>query len=281
MVRKNLLPRRIAKRYWKSRAQNDMLFLTAGATCSQQQSSDITRPHFHSTYTVSALEDGALPLTLKGNTVTLHPGEIIIIGHNIPHLVDPSNLTDVCNYRTVTIDEASLSPIVISKIGDAQNTVAKICDQKLWEDFVRGQQDAECGDTKKLDVMKGLTESIFYEMSQNVIFRFSVSSPYVRSAIQYMEDNYMSAPSIDDLARIANLSPFYLMRIFKEEVGISLHAYMNQLRINRAQNLMRQGESLLGITYELGFADQSHFSKTFLKLTGVSPVSFNTTLTAN
>lgn len=281
MVRKNLLPRKIAKRYWKSCAQNDMLFLTAASTNSELRSADIMRPHFHSSFTVSALEEGVLPLTLKGNTIALHPGEILIIGHSIPHMVDPSNLTEVCNYRTVTINETTLNPLVLSKIGDAKNTISKIRDNKLWEDFVKGQQNVEYGDAKNFDTMNSLTEKIFSEISKNVLFHFSVSSPYVRAAIQYMENNYMAAPSINELAKIVNLSPFYLMRLFKDEVGISLHTYINQLRINRAQNLMLQGESLLGITYELGFADQSHFSKTFLKLTGVSPVNFNTTLTAN
>lgn len=87
----------------------------------------------------------------------------------------------------------------------------------------------------------------------------------------------MVALSLEDLAKEVNLSPFHFTRLFKQEVGMSPHAYVTQLRVNRAQDLILRGESLLGIAYELGFADQSHFSRTFLKLTGVSPVRFNTT----
>ena len=94
--------------------------------------------------------------------------------------------------------------------------------------------------------------------------------------MRYMEDNYMSSISIEELSKVVNLSPFHFTRLFKQEAGMSPHAYITQLRVNRAQDLILRGESLLGIAYELGFADQSHFSRTFLKLTGVSPVKFNT-----
>ena len=278
MTRKNLpFLKEIVKRYWKSHLRDDMVFLTATSS-DESQKSDNPKPHFHDGFTMSVLEDGFLPLSFNGHIVDLYPGEILIIGRNIPHMVDPRNLIDPCSYRTVTIDERFLSNSGFSKIQKAENAVSRICDKNLWEKFVNQQKEIESGATGELDSMKTLSEKVFYEISKNILFRSDVESQYIKSAMKYIQENYMDLPSVDELARIVNLSPFYFMKLFKQELGVSPHAYINQLRINRAKDLIQKGESLLGIAYELGFTDQSHFSKTFLKTTGVSPIRFNTSL---
>ena len=139
----------------------------------------------------------------------------------------------------------------------------------------------ENGETKGINEIRDIAEKILSEIEDNILFRFQIKSPYIRTLIDYIEENYLSSPGIEELAGIVNLSPYYLTRLFKQEIGMSPHAYINQLRINRAGDLIQQGESLLGIAYELGFADQSHFSKTFLKLTGMSPIRFNQVLKTN
>lgn len=268
--------KKIVKRYWKSRLSDEMSFLAA-MSADDLQISSIPKPHFHNTFTMSALEDGSLPISFHGGTVILHPGEMLIIGHNIPHMVDLAHINDACYYRTATINESLLDYSVLAKIKEAENTISKISDKSLWEKFVREQRNIESGDTDKINTMRSLSETMLSEISKNVLLRFQVTSPYIRRIMKYMEDNYMVALSLEDLAKEVNLSPFHFTRLFKQEVGMSPHAYVTQLRVNRAQDLILRGESLLGIAYELGFADQSHFSRTFLKLTGVSPVRFNTT----
>lgn len=225
---------------------------------------------------MSALEDGSLPISFHNGTVILHPGEILIIGHNIPHMVDLAHIDDACYYRTATINENLLDSSLLAKIKEAENTVSKISDKSLWEKFVSEQRNIESGDSYEINAMRHLSETMLSEISKNVLLRFQVSSPYIRQIMRYMEDNYMSSISIEELSKVVNLSPFHFTRLFKQEAGMSPHAYITQLRVNRAQDLILRGESLLGIAYELGFADQSHFSRTFLKLTGVSPVKFNT-----
>ena len=200
----------------------------------------------------------------------------MIIGHNIPHMVDLAHIDDACYYRTATINENFLDSSLLAKIKEAEDTVSKISDKSLWEKFVSEQRNIESGDSDEINAMRHLSETMLSEISKNVLLRFQVSSPYIRQIMRYMEDNYMSSISIEELSKVVNLSPFHFTRLFKQEAGMSPHAYITQLRVNRAQDLILRGESLLGIAYELGFADQSHFSRTFLKLTGVSPVKFNT-----
>lgn len=270
----------IIKRYWKSRNEDEMLFLTASSTSSAEQDK-LPKAHFHNTFTMSALEGGALPLSFKDHSVVLHPGEILIIGRKIPHMVEPIYKDEACNYRSITINKELLGDDLLTKIKHSENSVSKICDEKIWRDFLREQQYMENGETKGINEIRDISEKILSEIEDNILFRFQIKSPYIRTLIDYIEENYLSSPGIEELAGIVNLSSYYLTRLFKQEIGMSPHAYINQLRINRAGDLIQQGESLLGIAYELGFADQSHFSKTFLKLTGMSPIRFNQVLKTN
>jgi AraC family transcriptional regulator len=74
------------------------------------------------------------------------------------------------------------------------------------------------------------------------------------------------------LAGIAGRSPFHFTRVFTQSVGMSPHRYVVRLRIERATELMRDGQSgLAEIAASTGFADQSHLSRWVRRVHGVSP----------
>ena len=93
----------------------------------------------------------------------------------------------------------------------------------------------------------------------------------VRRARSYIEAHYSEAVPIESLAIQTALGSHHLARVFKQEVGIAPHAYQVQLRIQRAKDLLRQGWSLVYVAASLGFADQSHFTRTFRRFVGVTP----------
>ncbi|NJL21702.1 MAG: helix-turn-helix transcriptional regulator [Leptolyngbyaceae cyanobacterium SM1_3_5] len=106
--------------------------------------------------------------------------------------------------------------------------------------------------------------------------RPSVST--VRSAgrsIQLVRDfldvHYAESISLKELSRIANLSPFYLIRAFRKQVGLPPHGYQNQVRLHHARRLLAQGQSAAIAAQTTGFADQSHLHRMFKKMTGVTP----------
>jgi len=90
----------------------------------------------------------------------------------------------------------------------------------------------------------------------------------------FIEEYFADAISLEDLARIANLSPFHLHRVFTQAMGMPPHAYQTQLRINRAKQLMRQKVPLCHVAMAAGFADQSHLTRHFRRLVGVTPGQF-------
>jgi AraC family transcriptional regulator len=75
-----------------------------------------------------------------------------------------------------------------------------------------------------------------------------------------------------DLAKVAQVGPFRLKRVFKENFGCTPHQYVIRMRVERAQKLLAMsGDSLAQIAAECGFAGQAHLSHLFYKIVGERP----------
>ena len=88
--------------------------------------------------------------------------------------------------------------------------------------------------------------------------------------------------TIHDLSREFNFTPRRLERIFRTETGLSPKALSRVVRFNHAKRLIEQDPdiSLADLTCEAGFCDQSHFSKTFKEMFGITPGTFKTQVKA-
>lgn len=94
-------------------------------------------------------------------------------------------------------------------------------------------------------------------------------------AISYMRENYMHKISLEDVANHVYISPSYLSRIFKLEMGTNFINYLNTIRIEKSKVLLLTNKISLIETAELvGFVDQSYFNKVFKKITGVTPKKY-------
>ena len=66
-----------------------------------------------------------------------------------------------------------------------------------------------------------------------------------------------------------------MSKIFSEETGFTFGQYLSRIRVEKGKKLLEQGEfSQSEISYMTGFSDQSHFSKTFKKIVGISPSTY-------
>lgn len=93
----------------------------------------------------------------------------------------------------------------------------------------------------------------------------------IERARRYIDDHLFEDFGLSDLSRLTGLSAFHLVRTFKKAVGLSPVAYRNQRRIMAARRRLVDGEPTAQIALDLGFADQSHFTRHFQRLVGVSP----------
>ena len=80
--------------------------------------------------------------------------------------------------------------------------------------------------------------------------------------------------SLDDLARAAGLSKYHLVRLFHHAVGLPPHQYLLRVRIERARKLIAAGWPVSSVATEVGFADQSHFTRVFRSVLRTTPAAY-------
>ena len=105
-----------------------------------------------------------------------------------------------------------------------------------------------------------------------VISKGGLASWQERKVREYIEGNLDCTILVEDLADLVSLSAAHFCRAFKKSFCATPHAYIVQRRVMRAQELMRSTRSPLSqIALDCGFADQTHLSKLFRRLTGRTP----------
>ena len=93
-----------------------------------------------------------------------------------------------------------------------------------------------------------------------------------RAAMRHMDAHGMHEMSLDDLARAADLSPFHLLRVFRQSIGITPHQYLMRVRLQRAIALLRDTRlPITEIAFASGWADLSNFNRAFRRELGCSP----------
>jgi AraC family transcriptional regulator len=96
----------------------------------------------------------------------------------------------------------------------------------------------------------------------------------VSEALEFIHANYAREVTLADIASAVHLSPFHLARLFKQRLGVSPHRYLVQVRVDNARWLLSAGSgarSLAEIASAVGFADQSHLTRHFKRVTGMTP----------
>ncbi len=88
---------------------------------------------------------------------------------------------------------------------------------------------------------------------------------------EFIDAHYDANLSLPQLAALVHASLFHMHRTFKREVGMPPHAYQIQVRIDKAKSLLVRGMSVTEVAAHTGFFDQSHFTRHFHRIVGVSP----------
>lgn len=94
----------------------------------------------------------------------------------------------------------------------------------------------------------------------------------LKKAKAYINDNYNKDITIKKIAAYLYISDYYLCHLFKNNLNYTVNDYITRVRIEKAVELMNNREmNIKDIMYKVGFSSQSHFTKTFKKILGVTP----------
>ncbi len=93
----------------------------------------------------------------------------------------------------------------------------------------------------------------------------------IKQVRTYLEQHYADDISIDTLAKLVNLNPYYLIRCFKREIGLPPHSYKKQCQLLQAKQALHTATPLATVATDCGFYDQSHLNRGFKRMFGVAP----------
>jgi len=95
----------------------------------------------------------------------------------------------------------------------------------------------------------------------------------IADTLRYIEKNYAENVSVKHISTVLGVSTSFLSRIFKKELGLTLHEYLNQYRISKSLSLLK-AKSVTQVGYLCGFCDTSHFISVFKKYMGITPLEY-------
>jgi two-component system response regulator YesN len=97
----------------------------------------------------------------------------------------------------------------------------------------------------------------------------------IQKAAEYMKANFIEKLTIDDISQAVYLSPCYLSKIFKQELGCTIMEFLTKIRIEEAKKLLKNPKyNIMQVANEIGFEDPSYFTKVFKRSEGVTPSQY-------
>lgn len=235
--------------------------------------------HLHEEFCIGVITQGAEKVGYRGTTYLAPAGSLVVIPPEAVH-------------SNVAADETGWSfrvcypnPILFTQLGVGKSIPLFdqpiIADRRLAQMFIRFHQLlSQASPQNALE-----TESVLLSALSNLVKRHGKpgladrggcqqESNAVRQIRDYLHAHYAQKIVLQDLVTLTGLSPYYLSRVFQKATGLPPHAYLIQVRIMQAKALLCQNGSLADIAVEVGFTDQSHFTKTFKTLVGVTPKQY-------
>lgn len=244
--------------------------------------------HWHLEYEIIRVLEGYFHLIADGRQVTAQKGDLLLIPGGALH----GGNAEECVYECIVFD---------MKLMLSNN---KICN-KLIQQLLRHEISISLKLPADLPDLKKAADDLFrfmhektpgYEfLAQGALFTmlgsifhagaYQVSKPQnsvsahqikrLKAVLNYIEEHYAEPISLDDMSRIAGLSPRYFCRFFRKMTQCTPTEYLNYYRIESAcEQLADAWVTITDVAFSCGFNDISYFIKSFHKAKGLTPKQY-------
>ncbi|EOZ7624745.1 helix-turn-helix domain-containing protein [Enterobacter mori] len=216
------------------------------------QSTQAYKRHSHPQLSIGAIVEGQTCCVCHDREYILHPGDLIVIPACAPHSCNPV-AEQPRSYHMLYIDTER--PLALQVIRSPD----------LFAHF--------------LDVVETRSPASVDTLLSALPLRAD-NADALRSTSQQVQAAFLSdlaaPPSLDELAQRFSLRKETLIRTFKQDTGLTPGSFLNISRVEYAKARLRAGDDIADVGYQSGFADQSHFHKTFVSYTAATPRQYAT-----
>ncbi len=230
--------------------------------------------HQHNVLSIGAIFSGQTALNYLGGSKTLVCGDLIIIPANMPHSCNPIN-NDGRSYGMLYIDipiflalfqKTTAFPLNITSVFSVNS--CQLFKTYLWlVDALKKEKTNRIGECVNRLLAALVIEQPLLNASQRM-------HRLVDKTKIILTEHIENPPNLYQLAQQVALRPETLIRLFKRYTGMTPKSYLNNLRIEKAKELLKQGNKVIDVAYQLGFSDPSHFQKIFNLYSAVTPRNY-------
>ncbi|HHV65450.1 MAG TPA: helix-turn-helix transcriptional regulator [Peptococcaceae bacterium] len=192
---------------------------------------------------------------------------------------------EVQGYLTILIKKETLQEMAKSAFGKADisfknvftfvdSEARHLINQFMFETANRqlGYEFIQEGITLQLAInfLRRLKSNLFLEKSERSSPRESINK-----AIEFLNECYNEDFSLEDIARVANLSPYHFVRVFKAETGVTPHQYLMNIRIKRVKEMLADKNLSISQAFSYcGMDYNGHFAALFKRKEGLTPSQY-------
>jgi AraC-like DNA-binding protein len=239
-------------------------------------------PHWHDSYLVGVTEQGVQQFNCRRARHQSTPGKVFLLEPGDIHDGEAPTV-DGFTYRMLYLDpqwlQRELSAVFDNAPDNSQlsfaNTLAT--DVRLAHATRMAFQALHEGELKivRQTALDGLLERLTTHLHWRARCGEDPRLPLVaQKAREYLHAHANEDIGLDQLAAATGVDRFRLTRAFKAAYGIAPHAYLVQLRLATARRMLSRGEQPATVAMTLGFADQSHLGRWFVRAYGLTPALY-------
>ncbi len=244
--------------------------------------------HYHDFHKLILILGGNVKYMIEGREYDLLPFDFVLVNRFAIHkpVVEIDDTGDEYDRIILYLSQNFLDNYELldafTKVQEIERHVVRFpgnISAQLYDSLIRIEDDISIENEEyagklntRIDVLKFLIGFNKVCITEN--FGFKPEARYNRKVIElieYINENLCKDLTIDKLADTFFMSKYYMMRIFKNETGYSIHQYISEKRVLLARSYIMSGMPATTACLECGFKDYSSFSRAFKNQLGMLP----------
>lgn len=233
--------------------------------------------HYHNAFEIYYLEKGECHYFIHNKSYEVKEGDLILIPEGVIH--HTTYKEGIHSRKLLYCSQAFIPSSVAGRLPSLlylyRNEAVADEIKKIFSDIER---EYSSPDVFSQGIVAAKVELLFFILvrNENQAPKTSEGNAYVSAAVEYIRKNFSGEISLSDVARHVSVSPEHLSRIFKKETGFGFSEYLTLVRLQKAEELLRNEKTLsvAEIAYRCGFNDSNYFCEKFKKSYGVSPLKY-------
>jgi AraC-like DNA-binding protein len=233
--------------------------------------------HAHSTFSIGAVTGGHSTYLNGRSLEHVGAGAVVVINPDVVHACNPAKDTP-WSYRMFYLDVDWLARLQ-QELGFSPNQGFRAFEQTLslrpelfaGLDRLYALLTDEHADT----LHKESAVTAYFSTLQQTLNPAPAAgrepNHRLARAAEYIDGNYTRTLKLEDICAAAELSPSYLIRAFREQYGMTPHAYVVNRRIEFSRAQLRRGRAIAEVAADAGFADQAHLQRAFRQFVAATP----------